>query len=43
MTAPSLPPGKAEFTVVRLPPGYGMRDVDTLLSSVERDLADLAW
>ncbi|MGD0704513.1 MAG: DivIVA domain-containing protein [Trebonia sp.] len=35
--------GKAEFTAVRLRPGYVRADVDRLLASVERGLADLAW
>jgi DivIVA domain-containing protein len=35
--------GEAQFTTVKLRPGYVMADVDSLLASVERTLADLAW
>jgi hypothetical protein len=35
--------GEAQFKVARLRPGYEKRDVDSLLASVERELADLAW
>lgn len=34
--------GEARFTTVRLRPGYLIADVDSLLASVERALADLA-
>lgn len=35
--------GGARFTTVKLRPGYVTADVDSLLASVERELADLAW
>lgn len=35
--------GEAQFTTTRLRPGYLMADVDSLLASVERALADLFW
>lgn len=35
--------GEARFTTVKLRPGYVMADVDSLLASVERALADLGW
>jgi DivIVA domain-containing protein len=34
--------GEARFTTVKPRPGYVMADVDSLLASVERSLADLA-
>jgi hypothetical protein len=35
--------GEARFTAVRYRPAYVRADVDDLLGSVERALADLAW
>lgn len=35
--------GEAQFTLVKLRPGYRVEDVDSLLASVEQALADLAW
>jgi DivIVA domain-containing protein len=41
-TLPQLA-GEARFTRVKLRPGYVIADVDSLVASVERGLADLAW
>jgi DivIVA domain-containing protein len=35
--------GEARFKTAKLRPGYAMADVDSLLASVERELADLTW
>ena len=35
--------GPAQFTMVKLRPGYVAADVDSLLASLERALEDLAW
>jgi hypothetical protein len=35
--------GEPRFTTVKIRPGYVMADVDSLLASVQRALADLPW
>jgi hypothetical protein len=40
---PRRPMSAPWFTTVKPRPGYVIADVDSLLASVQRELADLAW